>query len=297
VPLAPLRAYHAPTTLRECLDVLRAESGRVLVLAGGQSALPLLKSRQLRPEVLLDLAGVEELRGVSTPADGEGLLELGSMMRYREILEAAPIGASWTALWDAATTLGDVQVRNRGTIGGNVAFADVAADIPPVAVCLSAELVVAGQDGERTVSAEEFFSGPRQTTLRPDELLAALRFPAPGARSGSGYIKYGITANGRPVIGVAASISLDEDGGCVDARVAVGGVLPAPRRARNAEQALIGTRLDVDVLAAAARAAADEVPTQDDLRASAAYRRQLIKVYGERALQRAAERARKGQVA
>jgi carbon-monoxide dehydrogenase medium subunit len=297
VPLAPLRAYHAPTTLRECLDVLRTESGRVLVLAGGQSALPLLKSRQLRPEVLLDLAGVEQLRAVSIAADGAAPLELGSMVRYRDVLNAPVISAHWAALSDAVTTLGDVQVRNRGTIGGNVAFADAAADIPPVAVCLSAELVVAGQDAERTVSAEEFFSGPRQTALQPDELLAALRFPAPNPRSGSAYVKYGITANGRPVIGVAASISLSEDGGCADARVAVGGVLPAPRRAQNAEQVLIGTRLDADVLAAAARAAADEVPTQDDLRASAAYRRQLIKVYGERTLQRAAERARKGRAA
>lgn len=293
--LAPLRAYHAPSTLKECLEVLGADSGRVMVLAGGQSALPLLKSRQLRPEVLLDLAAVEQLRSTAAPSDDAAPLELGSMVRYREIIESPVISARWGALSDAATTVGDLQVRNRGTLGGNVVFADVAADMPPVALCLSADLVIAGQNGTRTVPAGEFFAGPRQTTLGPNEILAALRFPAPPPRSGSAYRKYGITANGRPVIGVAAAVSLDHQGVCTRAEIAVGGVLPAPQRATAAEHSLLGTRPDDEALTAASAAAAAEVATQDDPRASAVYRRQLIRVYGERALQLAVQRARKGQ--
>lgn len=293
--LAPLRAYRAPSSVGECLEVLKAESGRVMVLAGGQSAMPLLKSRQRRPEVLLDLAAVTQLRTSGSPSGDNDALELGSMVRYREIVNSPVIPARWAALTDAATTIGDLQVRNRGTIGGNIAFADVAADMPPVALSLSAELVIAGQHGERTVPAGEFFDGPQRTALGPDEILAALRFPAPAPRSASAYRKYGITANGRPVIGVAAAVGLDEQGTCTHAQIAVGGVLPAPRRATAAERSLIGVYPHEHALAAAGAAAAEEVPTQDDSRASAGYRRQLIRIYGERALQLAVLRARKGQ--
>lgn len=293
--LAPVRAYHAPSSVRECIEILGAEPGRAMLLAGGQSALPLLKSRQLRPEVLLDLAAVSQLRDLTTPSEGESPLELGSMVRYRDIVDSPVIFKRWAALGDAASNIGDLQVRNRGTVGGNLVFADVAADMPPVAVCLSAELLVVGPHSERTVPAAEFFAGPRRTTLGSDEILTGLRFPAPSTRTASAYIKYGITANGRPVIGVAAVIALDEEGTCTQARVVVGGVLPSPHRALNAENLLVGAQPRDEVLIAAADAAAAEVPTQDDDRGSASYRRQLINVYTERVLRRAAERVQKGE--
>jgi CO/xanthine dehydrogenase FAD-binding subunit len=294
VQIAPLRAYHAPTDLAECLEILRDEAGRVTVLAGGQSAVPLLKSRQLRPEVLLDLRRVEELRRQPSGADGDGPLELGAMVRYRDIEHHPLITSRFAALADAARTIGDLQVRNRGTLGGNLAFADITADMPPVVVCLSGEVVVTGPGGDRTVPADEFFTGRRETALRPDELLRAVRFPAPAPGSGSAYEKYGITVNGRPVIGVAAQVAVDAGGTCSAARVVVGGVLPGPRRAEAAEQVLLGQRIDDDVLAAAAGAAAEEIDTHDDLRGSAEYRRQLIRIYGQRALQRAVTRAQEG---
>lgn len=293
--LAPVRAYHTPSTVRECIEVLGAEPGRAMLLAGGQSALPLLKSRQLRPEVLLDLASVSQLRELTTPSEGDPPLELGSMVRYRDIVNSPVIFERWAALGDAANSIGDLQVRNRGTVGGNLVFADVAADMPPVAVCLSAELLVVGPHSERTVPAAEFFVGPRRTTLRPDEILTHLRFPAPGPQTASAYLKYGITTNGRPVIGVAAMIALDEQSACTEARIVVGGVLPGPHRALNAENRLVGAHLRDEVLVAAADAAAAEVPTQDDDRASASYRRQLINVYTERVVRRAVERAQKGE--
>lgn len=293
--IAPLRAYHAPSSLGECFDILRAEADRVMVLAGGQTALPLLKARQVRPEVLLDLARVDELRRHSASSNENGALELGAMVRYRDIEANPAVAARWTALADAAKVIGDLQVRNRGTLGGNLVFADVTADMPPAVVCLSGELLLTAGDGQRTVPAAEFFTGPRQTALRAGELLRAVRLPAPGPGTASAYAKYGITANGRPVIGVAAQVSLDPAGTCTAARVVVGGVLPAPIRAEGAEESLVGQRPDHDVLAAAADTAAGEVPTQDDLRGSSEYRRQLIRVYGQRALQGAVSRAQEGR--
>lgn len=292
--MVPIRAYHAPATLRECLDVLERESDQVVVLAGGQSILPLLKTRGLRPEVLLDLANVKELRTRQVVADAGDALEIGAMRRHRDLWSDPAVVGKWSALADAAAGIGDRQIQNRGTLGGNLVFGTVGTDMKQVAMCLFAELRIAGPRGDRVVAALELFADAERMLLEPGELLKAVRFPAPAPGSGSAYRKYGITVNGRPVIGVAAMLAVDDAGICTSARIVVGGLVPCPSEAKAAAQAMVGQRLDAEIIASAANAAANEVRPQSDARASSAYRRQLVRVYGGEALTLAHKRARQG---
>lgn len=294
VQMAPVQAYHAPTTMEECLGVLRDEAGHVVVLAGGQSVLPLLKARQLRPEVLLDLGRVGELRALDVPTDPGSPLVVGAMVRYREIVRSDVIAKRWSALADAAVKIGDLQIQNRGTLGGNIAFGTATTDLKQVVMALSAELVIAGPDGLRTSPARELFADPHRAMLEAGELLQEVRFPALPARSGSAYVKVGLNANGRPVVGVAAVLTLDAEGVCSAASVVVGGIVPAPCVAERASQLLVGEKVDAATIASAAGAAADEAKPQSDSRASSDYRRQLIRVYGGQALERALSRAQEG---
>ena len=292
--LAPILEYHTPASVEECVELLQAGGEKALVLAGGQSALQLLKSRHYRPEVLVDLSRVEGL-SVRPPESSNGEASLiGAMVRYRTILESATIRSRWPALTDAAATIGDLQVRNRGTLGGNLAFADMASDLPPVVMCLGAEVVVAGRSGERSIPSADFFMGNRRTALQPAELIKAVRVPNDDHSSGSAYVKYGITANGRPVIGVAAHVTLDARGTCTGARIVVGGLPAGPVRATAAGEMLHGHEGGPEGLREAAERAAEDVPTHTDHRASAEYRKQLIRVYAPRAMQSALARAQEG---
>jgi len=292
--MAPVHAYHAPATLEECLALLERNAGRVVVLAGGQSILPLLKTRGIRPEVLLDLGRVPELRAQSVTVDTGGVLEVGAMRRHRDLWTDPMIARDWSALADAAWCVGDRQVQSRGTLGGNLVFGTVITDMKQVAMCLDAELVIVGSGGERTVSACDIFADPAQMLLEPNELLKAVRFPSVGSRGGSAYKKYGLTANGRPIIGVAARVKIDEDRRCTEARIVVGGLVPCPHVASGAAESLIGKVVNEDVLAAAADAAAAEVRPQSDGRASAAFRRRLVRAYTGRSLSLAFKRAQEG---
>ena len=291
--MAPIGAYHAPTTLDECLDILQKEKGQAVVLAGGQSIFPLLKTRGLRPDALLDLANVDQLRTQKVLVEDHGALEVGAMRRHRDLWSDPLVVNRWSAVADAAAGVGDRQIQNRGTLGGNLVFGTVVTDMKQVVMCLAGELLIAGPRGIRRVAALDVFADAERILLEPGELLQAVRLPALGAGSGSAYRKYGITVNGRPVIGVAALLALDRSGVCSSARIVVGGLVPCPNEAKLAVQALIGQRLDSRVIGAAADAAAEEVKAQSDARASSAYRRQLIRVYARQVLELALERAQK----
>lgn len=291
VQMATVRAYNAPTELDECLDVLSRETEGAVVLAGGQSVVPLLRSRQLRAQVFLDLGNVAELRGIHVSAERPASLEVGAMTRFRDLVRSPAVAGRWSALSDAAAVVGDRQVRNRGTLGGNLVFGAVASDMTQVVMCLSAQMLLVHRQGERTIPAGDYFAASPETRLRPGELLRMVRFPSRRRGSGSAYAKYGITSNGRPVIGVAASVSLDASGNCSQARMVIGGIVPSPHLVERACRKLVGVNPREDALGAAADAAADEVTPQDDARASSAYRRQLIRVYGRQALQTALVRA------
>lgn len=290
--MVPMRAYHAPATLDGCLKILEKERDHIVVLAGGQSLLPLLKTRGLRPEVLLDLANVEQPCLQRVLIDKAGTLEVGAMCCYRDLWRNPLVVNGWSALADAAAGIGDRQIQNRGTLGGNLAFGTVLTDMKQVVMCLSAELHIAGSKGTRVESALELFADPARMLLEPDELLESIRFPALDTGSGSAYQKYGITTNGRPVIGVAATLTLDSAGICSSARIVIGGLVPCPCETRDAAQALIGQRLDEEMITLAANTAAQEIKPQSDGRASAAYRRQLVRTYAKQVLELALKRAR-----
>lgn len=287
--MAPVEAYHAPRTIDECLEIIARDGSRLVIMAGGQSLMPLLKTRGLRPEVLLDLARVDELRGRTVLADGA--LLVGAMCRHRDIWNDPVIARDWSALADAAEGVGDRQIQNRGTIGGNIAFGTVITDMKQVAMCLNAQMHLIGVQGERTVGALDLFADAERMLLQPGELLKAISFPALGRGGGSAYAKYGITQNGRPVVGIAAVMKLDEGGVCTDARLVIGGLVPCPNIARYSVQSIIGKKPDADVIGAVADAAAEEVRPQSDSRGTATYRRQLVRVYGRQVLKRAFDRA------
>ncbi len=275
--------YLAPSSLEEAL-ALRAEHGsESAVLAGGQSLMPLLNLRMAYPAALIDLGGVAELAGIRPL---EGGLAIGAMTRQRRaerselVLERCPL------LAQALRHVGHLTIRNRGTVGGSIAHADPAAELPAVALALGAELVAQGLQGERTIPAEEFFLGFLTTALEPDELLVEVRLPAVGGsgRVGSSFLEIARRHGDFALVGVAAVVALTGDGTIDDARLAFVGVGGAAVRAREAETQLRGSRPDEAVLAEAAELAVAELAPPSDVHASGSYRRRVAAVLARRAL-------------
>jgi carbon-monoxide dehydrogenase medium subunit len=265
--------YVRPASLDEALGHL-ANDGGTKVLAGGQSIIPLMKLRLARPPRLVDIGRLGELRGVRRTADGG--YAVGAMTTYTEMLDSPLTELSLLA--DALPTIGDVQVRNRGTIGGAVAHADPASDLPACLLALEAEVVARSRTGERVIPIEELLAGAFATTLRPDEILTEVRLPAPGS-AGSAYLSLEQKASGYAIVGVAAVVTA---GG--EARVGITGVADAAYRARGVEQGY------AQGAAAAAEHAVDGVTTNGDIHADAEYRSAMAKVYTRRALEAAAGR-------
>jgi aerobic carbon-monoxide dehydrogenase medium subunit len=288
---ALLEEYLTPTTLEDAIVAL-TRNAEARVIAGGMSLMQLVKSRQARPRCLIDLQRVESLRQVRVDASG---VSIGAMVRHRDVAVEPRLSPAYAALSDAAAVIGDRQVRNRGTIGGNLCFNDIASDLPPAVLALGAELAIAGPDGRRrTMQAGDFFRGPREVAMAAGEILTAVMLPPWPARSGSAYLKYGFTVDGPPVVGVAAAVRLDEAGRCAAAAIAVGGILPGPRRLAAAEHLLIGRPSADEGARDEAAAAAQAIDTQTDLWADAPYRKALLRQLTRQALARAVERASGG---
>src|SRR5690349_1620166 len=229
---APIREYAAPRTLDEAVAALARDRGAHL-LAGGQSLMQAIKARLVKPDSLIDLGRVSELKGITIGSAG---LRIGAMTRYCEIAREPRLRGAYEALIDAAAHVGDRQVRNRGTIGGSLCWNYIAACMPPTAIGLGAELeLVDTSEATRQVAAEAFLKAPLETARRPDEILTAVLLPAPPPQAGSAYRKWGLVADALPVIGVCASVRLDANGACEEARIAVGGLASGPRRAPAAE--------------------------------------------------------------
>ena len=272
-----------------------ADAGRLLaehpgakLLAGGHSLIPLLKLRLAAPSAVIDIGRVAELRGISAGGDG---LRIGALTTHAEIAASSDVQQHAAALSEAAGQIGDPAVRNRGTIGGNLAHADPASDLPTVLAALGATLSVVGPGGERSVAADGFFQGLMMTALGENEVLTAITVPAAGG-AGSAYAKFPHPASRYAVVGAAASVSAS-NGTCSAASVAVGGLTPAPVRCSGVESALAGRALTEDAIAAAAEAVAGDVGDDliGDVFASADYRKAVASVYVQRALTDAAERA------
>jgi len=283
--------YHAPESLAEGLDLLRrlGEDGKVL--AGGQSLMPLLNLRLARPAHLIDINAFQELSSIQ-PWDGG--LQIGAMVRQRHAERSDLIRQRCPLLAEALPLIGHPQIRNRGTIGGSLAHADPASELPAVVAALDAELVLRNADRERTVSADAFFLGFFSTSVQPDELLTEVRLPAWPAGAGWSYLEVSRRHGDFAMVGVASLLRVDSQGAIAEARLAYTGAAPAPLRAREAERQLVGQPATSAVFADAAEVAARALDPQPDVHASAAYRRHVAGVLTRRALAQAAARANAG---
>ncbi len=285
---APEFRYYRASSVAEATALL-AEHPDSKLLAGGHSLIPALKLRLAAPSALIDIGRIDGLRGISTDA---GTIRIGALTTHTQIASSAGLSEAAAALSEAAGMIGDPSVRNRGTIGGNVAHADPASDLPAVLTCLGAEFIMEGPGGERRVAAPEFFEGLMTTALGEHEVLTAIELPAAGAGANSAYAKFAQPASRYAVIGAAAKLS-QHDGRCGTASVTLGGVVPAPVRASAVEQALVGRPLTEECIAEASRATADCLVDDEvlgDVYASAAYRKAVAHVWVRRALTAAAAR-------
>ena len=282
-------AYHRAGTVQEAISLLQEhDADGAKLLAGGHSLLPVMKLRLAEPAHLIDIGGIDDLTGIRR--DGETVV-IGAMTTHRTLERDETLAATCPLLVEQARVVGDRQVRARGTIGGTLAHADPASDYPAGILALDAEMVAVGPDGERTIPAADFFVGFLTTALAPDEVLTEIRVPAMAAGSGASYEKLANQASGYAVVGVAAVVSVGDDGTCESARIGITGAGDHATRASSVEGALQGKKLDEATIRQACESAADGINLLDDIHASAGYRRRVVQGLTRRAVQTAAERA------
>ncbi|MGB8647266.1 MAG: xanthine dehydrogenase family protein subunit M [Anaerolineae bacterium] len=277
--------YYVATSVPEAIQLLGQHHDAKL-LAGGHSLLPLIKLRLANPAVLIDIGRVPELHGIHQQGN---VITIGALTTHNDIEMSALLKSHCPILPEAAALIGDMQVRNRGTIGGSLSHADPAADLPAVMLALGAELVVAGPQGTRTIRADDFFQGLFTTALGADEVLTEVRVPVLEKGSASAYVKYPHPASRYAVVGVAAVGSV-AGGNAQNMRVGVTGASDHAYRAAGVEAALNGQPFTAENVAAAAAHAADRMMMLGDLAASDTYRAHLAQVYAGRALNALRER-------
>jgi len=276
--------YQRAGSLDEALGLIGASGTKVI--AGGMSLLPLMKLRLANPEKLIDIGRLKELKGIRKLDDGR--LAVGAMTTYEELADSP--ARHYGLLRDALPDIGDVQVRNRGTVGGAVAHCDPASDLPPVLLALEAEIVARSKHGERVLPADGFFIGPFQTALAEDELITEIRLLGPRDDAGSAFRSLSQRASGYSIVGVAAVVIVDAQSRIAQANVALTGVGEAPYRAKAVESALVGTDGGREAIAAAAAHATDGVMVNGDIHADPEYRAAMAVVYTRRAIEAAVGR-------
>jgi aerobic carbon-monoxide dehydrogenase medium subunit len=285
--IPPTFDYLAPETLPEAVQML-SQNGDAKILAGGQSLIPMMRFRLAAPAVLVDLNRLNFLEYIR---EEDGLLKIGALTREATIDGSSLVRERYPLLADTARVVADPLVRNMSTIGGNLAHADPANDHPATMLAYQAELVATGPQGERTIPVSEFFLGPFESSLTPDEILTEIRIPAPGAISSGAYYKLERKVGDFATAAVAVQVRLDESGNCVQAGIGLTNVGLTPIRALAAEEALIGQPLEDSNIREAARLAAEAAEPESDQRGSEEYKRHLVKTLTGRALRKAAERA------
>ncbi len=285
--------YLAPTTVAEAVALLQAHNGDAKILAGGQSLIPAMRFRLSAPATLIDINGIAELYSLT---ESGGYLRIGAMVQEVMLEESALVQQKYPLLADATRVIADPVVRNRATIGGNLAHADPANDHPAAMLAYGAEVVAVGPAGSRTIPIDHFFVDLFESALAPNEVLTEIRIPTPGPNAGGAYVKVERKVGDYAVSAVAVQLTMNGDI-CTAARIALTNVNPTPMRARNAEAALIGRMLTDEVLESAGQAAAAECEPSADLRGSVEYKRDLTRVLTKRAVRQAASRARESLAA
>jgi carbon-monoxide dehydrogenase medium subunit len=277
--------YEAPATLAEAVSLLAQDPDGNKVLAGGHSLIPAMKLRLAQPQKLIDIARIRDLAYIRE--DGNVIL-IGATTTHYQLESSDLLRNICPLLPECAKSIGDVQVRNKGTIGGSLAHSDPAGDWPAAAIALNADVVVVGPNGERTMKVESFFVDLLTTALEPGEILREIRIPKPNGKFGHAYQKVPHPASGFAVVGVAANLSFNADGTCSSASLGVTGVASKAYRPTATEAALVGKQLDEQTVAAATAHVCDGVDINSDLYASEEYRRHLSIVHAGRALRAAA---------
>jgi CO/xanthine dehydrogenase FAD-binding subunit len=273
--------YHRPASISEVLRVLEESDGQGVVLAGGTDLLVEIKQGRRAPSLIISLGRIRELQEIRREADGS--LRIGATATLSEIAKSPQVRGFHPAISEAVSTVGSTQVRNRGTLGGNLCNASPSADAAPVLLALDAQAQIQGSGGSRVVPLSEFFAGPRKTVLQRGEILTDVWVPAESASLKCTYLKLGVRkAMEIAIAGVAVALRIAEDR-CEVARVALGAVAPTPVRSTRAEDCLMGSRVET-VIKEAARAARDDCQPITDIRASADYRRDMVSVLVKRAI-------------
>ena len=276
--------YQAPATLEEAVSLIANDPDGAKVLAGGHSLIPAMKLRLAQPQLLVDIARIKSLTYIRE--EGDQIL-IGATTTHYQLESSDLLKRICPLLPACAASIGDVQVRNKGTIGGSIAHSDPAGDWPAAVLALDADLVLVGPSGERTVKAVDFFVDLLTTDLRPGEILREIRIAKPSGRFGQAYQKVPHPASGFAVVGIAVDVTLNDDGSCKAARIGVTGVGVKAYRAQGVEAALAGKNLDAQTITAAAAHVCDGVDPNADLYASGEYRCHLAQVHTRRALEAA----------
>jgi aerobic carbon-monoxide dehydrogenase medium subunit len=279
--------YEAPATVTAAVDLLAEHLDEASVLAGGQSLIPLLALRLARPALLIDINGLQELSGVSA---SNGWVAVGAMTREYAAEDSKTIADSVPLLAAALPLIGHEAIRSRGTIGGSLAHADPAAELPAVATALDAEFVVRGPSGDRVIPAAEWFEGYLTTSRRADELLVEVRFPAAAPGTGAAFREVARRHGDFAIVGLAASLTLS-DGAISDARLAFAGISDVPVRAAGAEDLLLGEIPSSELFDESARRATEGIDPPADLHGSSEYRKKVAATLVRRGLQAAADNA------
>ena len=278
--------YHAPATVSEAISLLK-NANDSKILAGGQSLVPLMKLRLVSPANIVDIGRIAGLRYIKRERNR---LLIGSMAIHHDVATSSIINKKCKPLAEAASHIGDQQVRNRGTIGGTICYADPAADIPAVVVAMDAEFKVTGPFTERVIKAKDFFQDIFTTDLRQDEILTEVRVPVLPPRSGGTYVKFERGVGDLAIVGVAAIVTLDNAGACKDVRLGLAGVGSTPIRATKAEDVLKGQKPSDALVAEAGEKAAEMSNPSSDIRGSAEYKREMVKVHVRKAIKQSLSR-------
>jgi carbon-monoxide dehydrogenase medium subunit len=281
--------YAAPQALDAAIALLQEHGANAKILAGGHSLIPLMKLRLATPGYLIDINHITGLDGIR---EADGFLRIGALVREADLEDSDLVQRRCPLLVDASSVIADPLVRNLATVGGNLAHADPANDHPAVMLALNALIVATGAEGERRIPIQEFFVDTFETALGPAELLTEILIPSPPPRSGGSYQKLERKVGDYAIAGVAAQLTLAEDGTIAAAGIGLTNVGPTAIKALDAGATLIGRQPTPDVLAEAARAAASAADPTSDLRGPADYKRDMVRVLTVRALNQALERAR-----
>lgn len=278
--------YQRASSIDEALSLLKSNAGAKLI-AGGHSLIPMMKLRLAQPPMVIDIGRIADLAGIS---EKKGALRIGALTTHAQIAASAVVQKHCPFLAEAAGHVGDPQVRNRGTIGGNLAHADPGSDLPAVVRAAGGSIHTKSAKGERTIAAADFFQDLLATDLKSDEILTAVEIPALPAGAGSAYLKFEHPASGYAVVGAAAWVQM-KGGKCAAAGLAFNGVTATPLVAESVVEALVGTAADDSAIASAVEKLTASDP-MGDVFASGEYRVHLARVYGKRALRAARERAK-----